>query len=132
MLFAGVPAGKPRIVGYDAKWVEDSFEYGSTPRRFDFPPQDEALLRRLEGLALAAWGTFAAGGYARVDFRLDADGAPHILELNANPCLSPEGGFAAAMTRAGIDYTAGIARILAAGEARAALCRLPALATAGV
>ena len=32
--FTSFPAGKPHIVGYNAKWVSGSFEYESTPRRF--------------------------------------------------------------------------------------------------
>ena len=35
------PAGKPRIVGYAAKWAPGSFEYEHTPRRFEHPPEDE-------------------------------------------------------------------------------------------
>ena len=33
----------------------------------------------------------------RVDFRVDERGRPWILEINANPCLSPDAGFAAAL-----------------------------------
>jgi D-alanine-D-alanine ligase len=39
-----------------------------------------------------------------VDFRVDADGAPLILEINANPCITPGAGFAAAAAQAGISY----------------------------
>jgi len=46
ILFEGYDS-RPRIVGYRAKWEEDSYEYGHTPRRFDFvPPQ---LPRRRPG-----------------------------------------------------------------------------------
>ena len=47
IVFAGFPPGKPRIVGYCAKWQEDSFEYGRTVRQFDFSPEDRSLLDRL-------------------------------------------------------------------------------------
>ena len=43
-------------------------------------------------------------GYARVDFRVDGDGQPWILEVNANPCLSPDAGFAAAVSRPASAY----------------------------
>jgi D-alanine-D-alanine ligase len=110
--FSGFPAGKPRMVGYRAKWEEDSFEYLNTPRRFDFPAQDAPLLREIGELAKACWDLFGVGGYVRVDFRVDCDGRPWILEVNANPCLSPDAGFAAALQRAGISFDAAIGRIL--------------------
>lgn len=110
--FSAFPAGKPRLVGYRAKWEEGTFEYLNTPRRFDFPPQDGPLLTRIGELAQACWDLFAVRGYVRVDFRVDHAGQPWILEVNANPCLSPDAGFAAALQRADISYEAAIARIL--------------------
>lgn len=112
ILFQNYPPGKPRIVDYRAKWLEGSFEYENTPRSFDFPPSDGPLLARLESLALAAFGAFRMRGYARVDFRVDRDANPWILEINANPCLTPDGGFTAAAQRAGLSYEAVIHRII--------------------
>ncbi len=102
--FATFPAGKPRIVGYAAKWDEQAMEFAGTPRRFDFPAADSPLLDRLAGLALDCWRIFDLAGYARVDFRVDSHGQPWILEVNANPCLSPDAGFAAAFHRAEISF----------------------------
>jgi D-alanine-D-alanine ligase len=102
-----------RIVGYRAKWDESSDEFQNTPRRFDFPPQDAALLERLKSLAVQCWEGFGLNGYARVDFRVDGAGRPWILEINTNPCLSPDAGFAAALQASGVAFTAAIARILA-------------------
>ena len=110
--FSGFGPEKPRIVGYLAKWKEDSFEYSHTPRRFDFPSQDRMLLDRLSDLALQCWRQFGLRGYGRVDFRVDAAGRPWILEVNANPCLSPDAGFAAALDRSGISFPQAIQRIL--------------------
>jgi D-alanine-D-alanine ligase len=111
--FVDYAPGRPRLVGYRAKWDADSFEYHHTPRCFDFPPADAPLLGRLEELALACWRLFALRGYARVDFRVDAEGCPWILEVNANPCLSPDAGFLAAADRAGLGRTDVVGRILA-------------------
>lgn len=110
--FAFYPDDKPKIVGYRAKWDEDSFEYVNTPRRFEFLPQDQRLLKRLDDLAKHCWHVFDLRGYARVDFRVDDAGEPWILEVNANPCLAPDAGFAAAVERAGIGYDQAIGRIL--------------------
>ena len=94
------------MVGYRAKWQEDSFEYVHTPRSFEFDASDGALLERLRELALDCWNRLDLCGYARVDFRVDDRGRPWILEVNANPCLSPDAGFAAAGERAGLDLRA--------------------------
>lgn len=107
--FDDFPAGKPRIVGYAAKWDTASFEYGSTPRAFDVEP---AVAHRVGEIALACWWLFGLDGYARVDFRIDERGEPWVLEVNANPCLSPDAGFAAALAEAGVAYRAAIAGLI--------------------
>jgi D-alanine-D-alanine ligase len=117
--FEGYADGVPRVVGYRAKWDADSYEFHHTPRRFDFPAEDAALLAQLRALALECWAGFGLGGYARVDFRVDAQHRPWILEVNANPCLSPDAGFAAALAQARIEFPQAIERIVAdapAGE----------------
>jgi len=112
ILFEGYADQALKIVGYRAKWDSDSYEFHHTPRRFDFPPEDAVLLARLRDLALRCWRLFGLNGYARVDFRIDAAGRPWILEINANPCLSPDAGFAAALDASGIGYAAAIDRII--------------------
>ena len=111
--FSAFPAGKAHMVGYRAKWVEDSFEFANTPRRFEFPATDAQLLAHLERLARDTFLAMGLSGYARVDFRVDAEG-PWILEVNTNPCISPDAGFAAALAQSGIRYRDAIARIVAA------------------
>lgn len=112
IVFTKWAPGKPRIVDYRAKWDSGSEGYRNTPRRFLTGPEDAGLLRRLKTLALACWRGFSLRGYARVDFRVDGRGAPFILEVNANPCLSPDAGFAAALAQAGIPFIEAISRIL--------------------
>lgn len=113
MCFEGYQEGKPRIVGYQAKWNPDSFEYQNTIRRFCFTSQDSLMLERLHEFSLRCWHLFGLRGYARVDFRVDRWNNPWILEVNANPCLSPDAGFAAALAQSGIPYPEAIRRILA-------------------
>ncbi|MGE5260812.1 MAG: D-alanine--D-alanine ligase family protein [Actinomycetota bacterium] len=105
-------AEAPKIVGYDAKWAPDSQAYIGTPRRFGVEAENPGLAAKLKGLALAAWQLFALSGYARVDFRLDGEGEPAILEVNMNPCLSPDAGFAAAAKEGGYSYEVVIRRIV--------------------
>lgn len=111
--FVDFPADQPRIVGYAAKWDEASPLYAKTVRRLDFGAADTGLLRHLSEIARDCWHAFGLAGYARVDFRVDADGKPWVLEINANPCLSPNAGFVAAAERAGLGFVDIIARIVA-------------------
>jgi D-alanine-D-alanine ligase len=113
--FEGFGDDQPRIVGYRAKWDMNSEEYHHTPRRFDFASADRPLLDELQVLALQCWQLFGLRGYARIDFRVDEHGRPWILEINANPCLSPDAGFAAALARAGIDFKQAVKWIVADG-----------------
>ena len=110
--FQSYPEAKPRIVDYAAKWESGSMEFAQTPRRFDFPDGDRELLERLRELALRCWRLFRLRGYARVDFRVDLEGRPWVLEVNTNPCLSPDAGFLAAAGRAGLSPTEVIRRIV--------------------
>jgi D-alanine-D-alanine ligase len=104
MVFEEWNEDKPRIVGYSAKWHEETHEYNGTPRVFGWGAQEPELYRTLEQLSRSCWEVFGCRGYTRVDFRLDTDNRPFILEVNANPCLSPEAGFAAAAEEGGIEY----------------------------
>lgn len=116
--FSLFPSDKARIVGHIAKWDETSFEYNSTERLFEFPTSDAPLLRELTDLTIRCWRLFGLTGYARVDFRCDAEGRPWILEVNTNPCIMPEAGFATALEYAGIGYDGGLQRILDDAVAR--------------
>jgi len=110
--FENFAPGKPRIVDYDAKWNEESRAYRDTPRTFNIPESDLSLVRRLKIIALDCWRLFKLKGYARVDFRVDSQGLPWVLEINANPCISPDSGFIAAGSQAGLDFDTVIKRIM--------------------
>ncbi|MCF8495667.1 MAG: GNAT family N-acetyltransferase [Alphaproteobacteria bacterium] len=101
ILFEGYAEDMPQIVDYAAKWKEDSFSYNATPGHYEFKPEDKKLLERLEDFSRKCWDLFGLKGAARVDFRVDKQGNPWILEINANPCLSSEAGFMLVMENAG-------------------------------
>jgi D-alanine-D-alanine ligase len=113
-LFHGFGDREPRITGYDAKWTPGSLPYVGTPRRFGIERDQPKLATELARLALACWSLFKLSGYARVDFRVDGTGAPFILEVNMNPCLSPDAGFAASALEAGLSYDEMILRLVEA------------------
>jgi len=91
------------IVGYRAKWDRDSFEYHHTPRAFptDLP---KVLERKINRTALKCFRLFMLRDYGRVDMRVDHCGFVYVLEINANPCISPDAGFPAALAQGGISY----------------------------
>jgi len=112
MQFINFPDGQYRIVDYRAKWDEQSFEYKNTVRTFQFGPDMESILNRLALVASQCWTVFGLRGYARVDFRVDKNGDPWVLEVNTNPCISPDGGLMAAARQVGYDHGTVIARIV--------------------
>ena len=111
MVFSHWDESRPRIIGYAAKWDDATHEYHNTLRVFDWDDK-HSLRKSLSHLAKECWALFGCQGYARVDIRLDAEHRPYILEVNANPCLEPDAGFAAAARQAGMSYDALIEQIL--------------------
>jgi len=59
---------------------------------------------------------FGLTGFVRVDFRVTEKGQPLILEINVNPCISPDAGFAAAAAEAGMDYDTLVEEIVKAAQ----------------
>jgi D-alanine-D-alanine ligase len=118
--FVDFPAAKPAIVGYAAKWDAESFEYRNTRRAFGV---DAELAARVGKIALECWRLFGLDGYARVDFRIDAQRRPWVLEVNANPCLSPDAGFAAALTAGGIEFELALSWLMADAGRRSGQAR---------
>lgn len=102
--FDGYFEAQRRIVCFRAKWLKQSVEYQNTRRCLEFPEADALLLRRLAELAEQCWRAFALSGYARVDLRVDVKSRPWIIDVNANPCLSPDAGFQASCAASGLAF----------------------------
>ena len=112
IVFVNYGADKPRIVDFKAKWEMDSFEYINTVREFPGNNLDKRLEKNLKETALACWKLFGLKGYARVDARTDRNDNVFVIEINANPCISPDGGFVAATKEAGYPFTEVMQRII--------------------
>jgi D-alanine-D-alanine ligase len=105
-IFFEPPAGNPGlwpIVSFDAKWKPGTLDFKATPVRNPADVCDE-LRAKVDRLSLKAFELVGCSDYARVDFRVDEDGEPFILEVNPNPCISPLAGLAAALESAKIPY----------------------------
>ena len=118
MVFESWPEHRPRIVGYRAKWNESSVESIQTVRRFGVESEEPMLAAKMQQACVRCWELFELTGYARIDFRVTPEGIPLVLEINTNPGVAPDAGFAAAAARAGLRYDELIARIIEIATAR--------------
>ncbi len=82
----------------------------------DLAPQ---LCARIERAAKRIYRTLELDGYARIDFRLSADGIPYYIEANPNPEIARAEEFASAALQGGLGYPDLLQRILALGIGRA-------------
>jgi D-alanine-D-alanine ligase len=108
--FAAMPAGRPRIVSYAAKWDEKHVDYLGT-KPVPLRDANPAFVARCEQAARAAWDAHGLRDYGRVDLRVDRDGMPWVIDVNPNPDISPGAGVARSAAVAGMTYTQLIERI---------------------
>ncbi len=91
--FAGLPKDAPAIDSYEAKFV-----YGATglvpmhETEFCPAPLTNKLRKEIEDLAIAAYTAIGCLDFGRLDIRLDAQGRPHVLEINHPPGLMSDPG----------------------------------------
>ena len=101
--FTGLPEGLPKIVTYDGKWIEGSTYYNFTkpvcPANID-----SEIKKKVEDLAIKAYKALGCRDYARVDVRVSNDGTPYVIEINPNPDVSSDSGFARAAAASGKSY----------------------------
>ena len=103
IVFAGLPEGLPKIVTYDSKWIADSVYYQNT--RPVCPAKiNQRVKAKIEATALLAFEAMNCRDYARVDIRLDKNNVPYVIEVNPNPDISSDSGFARAAAAAGITH----------------------------
>jgi D-alanine-D-alanine ligase len=109
--FSGLPADYPKIVTYNAKWVEGTAEYvgtvGTCPAKLD-----PLVEKQVKEVALKVYKLMEIRDYARVDIRLDALNTPYALEVNPNPDISRDSGFARSARTAGLSFEDMIAKIV--------------------
>jgi D-alanine-D-alanine ligase len=72
----------------------------------------------IQQTAKRIYRTLGLDGYARIDFRLAADGTLYFIEANPNPQIVEADVFAAAARHDGLDYPGLLHRILALAISR--------------
>ena len=87
----------------------------------DGPAKDLApeIYSRIQRIAKRVYRALELDGYARIDFRLSADGVPYFIEANPNPEIAKNQEFATAARHDGLAYPNLLRRILALGIGRA-------------
>jgi len=115
MDFGALPRDQARIATRRAKWnrsyqAKHGIETGKARLRDDQRAQ-------LSNLAKRAYRALYMSGFARMDFRLGADGRLYLLEANCNPNLSRGEDLAESAKASGMTYTTLINRIVELGLA---------------
>ncbi|MEX1138290.1 MAG: ATP-grasp domain-containing protein [Bacteroidota bacterium] len=109
--FSGLPSEFPKIVTYNAKWMQGTPEYvgtvGVCPA--NLPVE---LEKRLKETALKCYRLMGLRDYGRIDIRLDKNSNPYVLEVNPNPDLSDDAGFARSARAYGLSFEDTIAKIV--------------------
>lgn len=112
-----LPEGTPKIAGSEVKWEEDTEAYKTTKPFFPDDLADD-VVTKLQETAVQAYSALQLRDYGRIDFRLAADGAVHVLEVNPNPYLLPTAEFSMAAKKSGRSYVELIDEIVSAAMRR--------------
>lgn len=115
--FSGLPSHLPKIVTYAAKWMEGTDEYRGTVGVCP-APLDEAIAAELRAIALKAFGIMGCRDYARIDMRLTKANVPFVIEVNPNPDISEDAGFARSARTYGLSFDQTVAKIVELALAR--------------
>ena len=108
--FSAIPDPHHRLVDFDAKWIKGSYTYEHTPARCPADVDDE-LAGRIRSVAMDAYRALRLRDYGRIDMRV-RDGQPYVVDVNSNPDITIDGGFAKTAAVAGYDYGAMVSRIV--------------------
>jgi D-alanine-D-alanine ligase len=109
--FSGLPPSYPRIVTYSAKWIEGSDEYKGTVGVCPAPVCAETE-RQAKEIALKVYRAMGCRDYARVDMRLDKNNNLYVIEVNPNPDISDDAGFASSARAYGFTFEGIISKIV--------------------
>jgi len=122
--YSDVPAGLPRICGYEAKWLPDSpyYQIKSIPTNLE-----ETTEKFIVECCMKLFERLECRDYSRFDWRLDAKGQPKLLEVNPNPGWCWDGHLAKMAKFGGMSYAEMLQAILQAAEQRLEYLRASSL-----
>jgi len=113
--YSCLPSDLPRICGYEAKWMPGSPYWNIKSIAADLPDETEKFIIEC---CLKLFERLDCRDYSRLDWRLDANGNPKLLEINPNPGWCWDGHMAKMAALAGISYFEMLKMIINAAEKR--------------
>ncbi|MCK4414868.1 MAG: D-alanine--D-alanine ligase [Candidatus Eisenbacteria sp.] len=114
LVFENLDDGTPLIATGHAKWnPKFQRKWGVTSRAAEGLP--DGLVRRIYQRCRRIYRILGLSGYARIDFRLAADGSLFFLEANPNPALAYGEDFSESAETKGVAYDQLIQRIVNLG-----------------
>lgn len=113
--YSEVPENLPRICGYEAKWSPDSpyWKIRSVPACLS-----EETEKSIVEWCLKLFERLECRDYARLDWRLDSEGNPKLLEVNPNPGWCWDGHLAKMAKIMSLSYSEMLMFILQETEQR--------------
>lgn len=100
------PKSKAGFYDYEAKYTKGMTE-------FILPAElSPEVTKVAQDIAVKTFRAMNCSGYARVDMIVDAEGHPHVLEVNTLPGMTDTSDLPAMAEEAGIKYDALVERIL--------------------
>ena len=112
--YSKLPKGQHAICTEKVKWDIDyaqsiGIKTGKARR------MSEAKQKQCQTIARKAYRALGLSGYARMDLRMDEDGAVYVIEANVNPDLTEIEDFSEAAEAHGLGYDGLIQAVLDAG-----------------
>jgi D-alanine-D-alanine ligase len=113
--FDALPEGVNHIYSYEAKWIWDQVEHPIDVH--ECPAKIPASLEKeIDAVCRKTYSVMRCRDWCRIDLRLDAEGVPHVIELNPLPGILPDpeehSCFPQAARTAGMSYNKLIQRVL--------------------
>jgi D-alanine-D-alanine ligase len=108
-----MPDSNWRIATERVKWnVKYQKRHGIDTAEAQLP---DGVAAKMQHLAKRTYRALELSGYARIDFRMDADHHPYVIEANANPQLAQDEDFAQSAKRGKLPYAQLLERIMTLG-----------------
>jgi D-alanine-D-alanine ligase len=113
MSFAKMPENSWRIATERVKWsVKYQKRHGIDTAEAQLP---DGIAAKMQHLAKRTYRALELSGYARIDFRMDGNNNPYVIEANANPQLAEDEDFAQSAKRVKLPYAKLLDNIMTLG-----------------